>query len=255
MIAIISEHRYSEKELIDFRKQGVVVNYNALPQFYHSYAEEIEKVNCHLIKNRTTQGIIFRIESYYAGTKDAIELALYMKKSIKIITPSGTYKDLTSDDWRQSYKDADNKNHTIKHLVLQEFEERRNAYYDAKNLGKAKEVYNTAVEGIHEEKAEIERFVRTFAPLYKIDVDYSNPVELFNAYKNISFYYENNIPYELDSAEIFKGAILPEDSNYFTADMFQAPEYDYENISVESFGDETLLEDVIYKERSASQCY
>lgn len=91
MIAIISEYKYTNEELKKLREQKAVVNYTLLPQFYQSYAMEIAKINYTLI--RRMNGIIFRLSDYYAGTKDAIEYALYLKKPVKIITPEGvTYK-------------------------------------------------------------------------------------------------------------------------------------------------------------------
>ena len=247
MIAIISEYKYTNEELKKLREQKAVVNYTLLPQFYQSYATEIAKINYTLI--RRMNGVIFRLSDYYAGTKDAIEYALYLKKPVKIITPEGvTYKLDTQEEWKCSYRDTNNCNVSIKHAVLLQFEQRRSEYYNKVNAIKAKDIYNRAVEGIEETKEEIERFVRTFAPQYKMDVDYSNWVELCNTYKSIKFYYDNNIPYDLDRNEIFtRGATDPDDTPYFTSSMFDMSVNYYDSFEEESYGDETLLEDMIYK--------
>lgn len=247
MIAVISEYRYPQPELIRLQEQKAVVNYTLLPQFYQSYALEIARINYTLIKKST--GIIFRLQDYYAGTKDAIEYALYLKKPVKIITPEGnTFKLDTKEEWKYSYKDTNNRNITTKHQVLLAFEEKRSSYYEAINLSKAKERYQFNTENITESQEEIERFVRALAPQYKIEVNYADWVELCQAYKSIKFYYDNNIPYELNRNEIYSsGAIEPEDTDYFTLDMFDTSNTVAIPYEEESFGDETLLEDTIYK--------
>lgn len=247
MIAVISEYKYTDEELNKLKEQKVVVNYTLLPQFYSSYATEIEKINYTLI--RKMNGIIFRLSNYYASTKDAIEYALYLKKPIKIITPEGiTYKLNTKEEWKYSYKDTNNRNISIKHIVLLQFEQKRSEYYDKVNAIKAKEIYERAVEGIEESKEEIERFVRALASQYKMDIDYSNWVELCNTYRSIKFYYDNNIPYDLNRNEIFTcGAIEPDETPYFTSSMFDTSVNGYETYEEELYGDEILLEDMIYK--------
>lgn len=245
MIGIISEYKYSQEELKNLKGKAVV-NYTLLPQFYQSYADEINRINYYLI--RKLPGVIFRIEEYYSGTKAAIEYALYLKKPVKIITPDGTvYKLQTKEEWKQTYHE-DGKYKYSKHVVLMEFEQHRSEYYEKVNLIKAKETYERAVDGIEETKEEIERFVRAFAPQYKIQVDYSNWAELCTAYKSLKFYYDNNIPYDLDRSEIYtRGAIEPDETPYFTASMFDMSVQDYDHYEEESYGDLNYLEDMIYK--------
>ena len=247
MVAVISEYKYSKEEINTLTKQKAIVNYTLLPQFYQSYATEIAKINYTLI--RRMNGIVFRLSDYYSGTKDAIEYALYLKKPVKIITPEGeTYKLDTKEEWKYSYKDTNNRNVSIKHAVLLQFEQHRSEYYEKVNLIKAKETYERAVDGIEETKEEIERFVRALAPQYKVEIDYSNWVELCNAYRSIKFYYDNNIPYELDKNEVFtRGAIDPDDAPHFNSSMFDMSNNFYDTFEEELYGDQTLLEDMIYK--------
>lgn len=246
MIAIISEYKYSKEELNTLAKQKAIVNYTLLPQFYQSYATEIAKINYTLI--RRMNGIVFRLSDYYSGTKDAIEYALYLKKPIKIITPDGAvYKLQTKEEWKQTYHE-NRRYKSVKHTVLMEFEQHRSEYYDKVNAIKAKENYERAVDGIEETKEEIERFVRALAPQYKVEVDYSNWVELCNAYRSIKFYYDNNTPYELDKNEVFiRGAIDPDDTEFFNSSMFDMSNNFYAAFEEELYGDQTLLEDMIYK--------
>ena len=246
MLAIISEHRYNQQEMKKLQEQKAIVNYTLLPQFYQSYATEIARINYTLIKKST--GIIFRLQEYYAGTKDAIEYALYLKKPVKIITPDGVYKLSTKEEWKQTYHE-NGKYRSLKHQVLLTFEEKRLEYYEKVNTIKAKAIYEHAVEGIEETKEEIERFVRALAPQYKVEVDYSNWVELCNAYRSIKFYYDSNIPYELDKNEVFmRGSIDPDDTSCFNSSMFNTSNNFYDTFEEELYGDQTLLEDMIYKE-------
>lgn len=246
MIGIISEYKYTQEELKNLKGKAIV-NYTLLPQFYQSYAEEINRINYTLI--RRMNGVIFRLEEYYAGTKDAIEYALYLKKPIKIIASDGTvYKLQTKEDWKQTYRE-DGRYKSSKHTVLMEFEQHRSEYYEKVNAVKAREVYDRAVEDITDSPEHIEAFVRALAPQYKIQVDYSNSVELCTAYKSIKFYYDNNIPYGLDKNEVFtRGVIDPDDTHYFNSSMFDTSNNFYDTFEEESYGDLTYLEDMIYKE-------
>lgn len=246
MIAVISEYKYSINELKKLKEQKAIVNYTLLPQFYQSYATEIAKINYTLI--RRMNGVVFRLSKYYSGTKDAIEYALYLKKPIKIITSDGAvYKLQTKEEWKQTYRE-NGKYKSLKHIVLMEFEQHRSEYYEKVNLIKAKETYERAVYGIKETKEEIERFVRALAPQYKVEVDYNNWVELYNAYRSIKFYYDNNIPYELYKNEVFiRGAIDPDDTEFFNSSMFDMSNNFYAVFEEELYGDQTLLEDMIYK--------
>ena len=249
MIAVISEYKYSKNELIKLKEQKAVINYMLLPQFYQSYAEEITKINYQLI--RKSDGIIFRLEEYYSGTKESIEYALYLKKPIKIITPEGQeFKLQIQEDWKKSYK-LNRKTMTTKHPVLAEFDQRRSDYYEIKNAIKQEYALKKATEDITESKEEIERFVRIFAKQYNLgnaDIDYNNWAEVCTAYKSLKFYYDNCIPYGMNINEIYyKGLIEPDETPYFTEEMFDYSSDELGSFEEESYGDETLLEDMIYK--------
>lgn len=245
MVAIISEHRYSTEELKPILGKAVV-NYLQLPQFYQSKAREIERINKRLIQK--AKAIIFRLETFYTGTRDAIEYALYLKKDIKVITPNQSYRLNTLEDWKTSYINSNTRRYIVeKHPVLELFEEKRNEYFAQVNAVKAQEKYSEATADITETKEEIERFVHTFAPLYKVDVNYSSFADICIAYKSLKYYYDNSIAYDLNFNEIYSvGNTSPEDTPFFNSLQFKTvPEYDY--FEEESYGDETLLEDTIYK--------
>jgi len=245
--AIISEFRYEQEQLNNLMKQDVVINYTLIPQFYASYNTELNKINHALVKR--APAIIFRLEELYSSTKDAIEYALYLKKPVKIITPEGvTYKDISLAEWKNTYTEH-GKTVTHKHPVLQLFDDARKEYFEFKNMRKARETIAQATEGISESEDNIKAFVAIMSRQYKLDVDWFDTASLYNAYRNLQWYLDNDIEYALDKNEVFTvGVIEPEESGFFTKEMFN---YDCNNEfateDCESFGDETLLEDVIYK--------
>lgn len=220
MIAIISEYKYSKNELEKLRQQGCVVNYTLMPQFYNDYNTELTKINNRLIYKASA--LIFRIENFYSGTKEAIEKALYYKKKCKIIYQDQTYVLTDITEWKHSYgygKDA----HTFKHKLLQIYEAQRSEFYENKKLQKAKERYELCTEGVNVSEEEVYRLVNTFKHLYDIQVDMECKQDVYMAYKSIAFYLENDIEYSNEP---------------------QGEDFPYEIIS---FGDPTYMEDYIYQ--------
>lgn len=225
MIAIISEYKYNKNELEKLRQQGCVVNYTLMPQFYNDYNTELTKINNRLIYKASA--LIFRIETFYSGTKDAIEKALYYKKKCKIIYQNETYVLNNLSEWKYSYgygKDA----HTFKHKLLQIYEAQRSAYYENKSntkeeKQKRQDRYEFCTEGVTESEEEVYRLVNTFKHLYDIQVDMECKQDVYLAYKSIAYYLENDIEYSNEP---------------------QGEDFPYEIIS---FGDPTYMEDYIYQ--------
>lgn len=245
--AIISEYRYEQSKLKELMEQDVQVNYTLIPQFYASYNDELNKINHQLIKK--APAIIFRLEKLYASTKDAIEYALYLKKQVKIIAPDGTiYTNISKDEWKTSYTE-NNKQYTTKHAVLQMFDLARNEYFESKNRRKAIDTIEQATEGLSISEDECKAFVSIMSRQYKLDVDWFDTASLYNAYRNLQWYLEHDIDYALDKNEVFTvGVIEPEESGFFTKEMFDYNSNLYFGTAeCESFGDETLFEDTIYK--------
>lgn len=255
MIAIISEVKYTEDELNKLTKQGCIVNYTMIPQYYNSYSAELSRINSMLIYKAA--GIIVKIDKFYASTKEAIEQALLKKKTVRIILPDAEYILHKFEDWKNSEgygKDAT----SFKHPVLKLFEEQRREYFEVSKAVKKLETFKEYLDNLPEDGRQVEAFVRTFAPLYKLtdQVDYSDYGTVARAYKTINYYMDNNIPYDLDTAEIFNGAITPEESGIFTSDMFQL-NYPYESPvdEIESFGDLNYMDDYVYKnEKEVTLC-
>lgn len=220
MIGIISEYKYTKNELINLRKQNCLINYLMLPQFYSNYSAELEKANDLIIKK--CSAIIFRIENFYAGTKAAIEKALFFKKKCKLIYEGQEYILSSLDDWKSSTgygKDAV----TTKHYLLQLYEDQRREHFYAIQDAKEKERYALALENVNEDVNEVYRFVNEFKYLYDLDVNMNDTADVYTAYKSLKFYLENNIEYSNEP---------------------QGEDFPYEIIS---FGDENYMEDYIYK--------
>jgi hypothetical protein len=220
MIAIISEYRYTNEELKRLKEQGCIVNYTLMPQYYSDYNTELTKINNKLIYQASA--LIFRIETFYSGTKEAIEKALYFKKKCKIIYENESYTLTDLSEWKHSYgygADA----HTFKHKLLQIYEAQRAEYYENKKLAKEKERYAVCTEGVTETEEEVYRLVNSFKHLYDIQVDMECKQDVYLAYKSIAYYLENDIEYSNEP---------------------QGEEFPYEIIS---FGDPTYMEDYIYQ--------
>ena len=222
MIGVISEKRYSQEELANLRRQGCVVNYTLMPQYYQNYSTELNKVNNQLI--RKAKGLIFRIETFYTGTKEALERALYFKKPCKVIYHDKVYNLSTLDDWKYTRgygKDVE----VFKHILLQEYENQRHEYFEIHEKIKAREQYELATADVEVSEEEVYRLVNAFKHLYDIDVNLDNKQEVYMAYKSISYYLEHDIEYSNEP---------------------QGEDFPYEIVS---FGDPTYMEDYIYKNK------
>jgi len=222
MIGIISETRYEKETLENLRKQGCVVNYTLIPQFYNEYNAELNKINNLLIAKSTA--LIFRIETFYAGTKEALERALFFKKKCKVLYKDKTYILNTLDDWKCT-TGYGSHTETKKHPLLQIYEEQRSEFYDKQALQKAKQRYERATEGVNISEEEVYRLVNAYKVLYDIDVDMDDKAAVYLAYQSIQYYLNNDIEYSNEP---------------------QGEDFPYEIIS---FGDATYMEDYIYQNK------
>lgn len=228
-IAIITEIPYEQTQLKKLTDQGVVVNYTLLPEYYNSYAEEINKINNALVWK--AKGIIFKIGTFYAGTKEAIEKALYYKKPIKIIFEDKEYKLNTLEEWK-STTGYGRQAKTFKHPLLQIYEDQRREYFDKQKQKRIEYQTQQATQGVTLPEEEVKRFVEQFHYLYDIEVDFNDTASVYLAYKSIQFYVDNDIEY----------ANPPQSTE---------DEFPFEIIS---FGDLTYMEDFIYKNKEVEPC-
>ena len=148
-------------------------------------------------------------------------MSLYEDKKYSLMIP---------EDWEQKYYDQSNhKWIKIQHPILEAYLGKRAEYFEQLALKKAKDSTSIMLEYFKEEiPNDLEQFLRAFAPLYDVDVDYESTDSMLRAYANIKFYIDNGIEYSKDII-----GQEPGEGNPF---------------EVISFGDDTYLEDYIYKE-------
>ena len=129
-------------------------------------------------------------------------------------------------------------------ISYQTYLDKRNEYIENQKELKLKEQYQIIYENFDIElpdDEELDNFIRTFGYLYQLDVDYSNRMSKLQTYYQLKWYLEHDIPYVNEPL-----SIDIDDEQMFDRSMFKIPSYE-EPIEVISFGDQTYLEDFIYK--------
>ncbi len=209
---VISEYKLTQEQIKEYRNKGYEV--------YYGY----EKPQ---IKYGESVGIL--LDTMYSTTIDLINTLLHrkIKSKITIKYQDKTYVIKTPEEWQTKYYE-NHKWITINHPLLTEYYEKRSEYFEKKQLTKAKQKTNYILEYFHQEIPEdLDSILQTFAPLYDIQVDYESLESKLLAYASIKFYLDNDIEYSRD----ILGREPGEES------MFDCI----------SFGDETYLEDMLYK--------
>lgn len=210
---VISEVKLTKEQIANYVEKGYEVYYG----YENPYIKQGESVG-------------FILDTMYKSTIDTIISLLYRKhkSKITILYEGKTYTLSTPYDWQHSYKE-NNKWYKIQHPILQIYLSKRNEYFEKLDLETAKNKTEIILEYFeHKVPDDLEQFVKAFAPLYEIDVDYQSLDDKLKAYASIQYYLENDIPY---SKEV-KGIDDSEEAMFETI----------------SFGDLTYLEDMIYKE-------
>lgn len=211
---VISEYKLSQDQIKEYRDKGYEV--------YYGYENP-------QIKYGESVGIL--LDTMYASTIDLIATLLHRKVKSKITLKYNdkTYNISTPEEWDYRYYE-DHKWYRNQHPVLQEYYNKRNDYFEQKKLIKAKENVNYILEYFNQEIPEdLDILLHTFTPLYDIQVDYESLESKLLAYASIKYYLDNDIEYSRD----ILGREPDEES------MFDCV----------SFGDETYLEDMVYKNK------
>lgn len=227
---VISEKKLTDEEIQEYIDRGY--------RFAYGYENPV-------IKYKESVGIL--LDTMYKSTMDLINDLLYKKHNVTIKYEDQTYKLSTLDEWQithQSDKDM-LKQVTYRHPILQIYEEKRKEYFEKLNIAKRKSQYEEITEAYGTANIpsdeEMDSFLKAFAHLYQVDVDYTDNLTKLKTYYQIMFYLDNDIPYANEPI-----GIPPEDEPMFRPEMFQTIPYE-EPIEVESFGDEIYLEDYVYK--------
>ena len=176
------------------------------------------------IKNfRPGEAVGIYLREIYPSTVDLIESLLYFKHPLTLKYENTQYKLNTLDDWKQTYQDPDDqiKTKTDRHPILQAYLNNRREYTENQKAKSLKEQYAIIFDNFKlPDEQEIDSFLQDLAPLYEVDVDYSDNLSKYRAYIQIKYYLEHDFEYSRPANAAF---IMP-------------------------IGNETYLEDLIYKE-------
>ena len=211
---VISEYKLNQDQIKEYRNKGYEV--------YYGYENPVIKPG---------ESVGFLLDTMYSSTIDLINSLLHrkIKSKISIKYQNKTYHISIPEDWEYKYME-NNKHIKVQHPILQEYYLKRSEYFEKVNLTKAKNHMNYILDYFNQEIPEdLDTLLHTFAPLYDIQVDYDSLESKLLAYASIKYYLDNDIEYSRD----ILGREPGEES------MFDCV----------SFGDETYLEDVIYKSK------
>ena len=163
------------------------------------------------------------LKTLYPSTIDLIESLLYFKHPLTLKYENVQYKLHSLEDWKQTYQDPDDqiKTKTDRHPILKAYLDNRKEYNEQKLAKSLTNQYQIIFDNFKlPSEQEIDSFLQDLAPLYEVDVDYSDNLSKYRAYIQIKYYLEHNFEYSRPANAAF---IMP-------------------------IGNETYLEDLIYKE-------
>lgn len=222
---IISEYKIPDEQKQRYKKQNI--------RFAYGYEE-------YQIGSKEAVG--FLLKDLYRSTIDLIERLLYFKHNVTLKLDNKVYKLNSLDDWKytiQSPKDA-LKTRTQTHPVYQAYLDKRREFLNKQRAIKIK-TKNQYILDTYKDHNIDERFLDTFRFRYQIDYDPESVPEKINAYNQIKFYIDNDIEYESPAP------VIPYDETPFAQLVDTSYLSQVEELDVESYGNETFLEDVVYK--------
>lgn len=228
---VISEYKLPQETIKEYLNKGY--------RFAYGYEHPS-------IGSKESVGIL--LDTLYKPTIDLIERLLYFKHKVTLKFEDQVYKLHSLDEWKYTYQSDKDTLHTAsyKHPILIEYQRRKKEYFEHREIKILEDQYAVIYEDYVDipDDQELESFVRTFAYLYQVDVNYKDRLDLIRAYYQLKYYLDNDIPYSNEPH-----AISIDEEPMFNSSQFKSPEYQDE-ISVESFGNETYLEDYIYKNQN-----
>lgn len=163
------------------------------------------------------------LKTLYPSTIDLIESLLYFKHPLTLKYENVQYKLHSLEDWKQTYQDPNDqiKTKTDRHPILKAYLDNRKEYNEQKLAKSLTNQYQIIFDNFKlPSEQEIDSFLQDLAPLYEVDVDYSDNLSKYRAYIQIKYYLEHDFEYSRPANAAF---IMP-------------------------IGNETYLEDLIYKE-------
>lgn len=235
---IISEYRLTDSQIKEYKDKG----------FRVAYGYENPKIN-------KGEAVGFLLDTMYKSSIDMIEYLLFTKHKLLVKYQGEQYKLQSLDEWKHSYRE-NKRTISIKHTLLLEYEAKKQEYLDnlqrEKNRIKQEELLSKYKYNDRPEDLDI--FVSIFSRLYNYDVDLSNDIEKLICYNQLKTYIELDIPYLIDSTPdsieaqqlMRSGCIDINEQDILPSELFLDIPYDIP-VEVESFGNQTYLEDTIYK--------
>jgi len=211
---VISEYQLTQDEIKNYRNKGYEV--------YYGYENPIIKPG---------ESVGFLLDTMYTTTIDLITGLLHRKTKSKISIKykDKTYSVSTPDEWEYKYySDKDRKWKRNIHPILEEYYLKRSEYFERQEQIK-KSNHMNAILDYYDNKIpeDLDNILNTFARLYEVPVDYESLESKLRAYASIKYYLDNDIEYSRD----ILGTPVNEEPMFETI----------------SFGNETYLEDMIYK--------
>lgn len=209
---VISEYKLNQEQIKQYRDKGYEV--------YYGYENPS-------IKPGESVGIL--LDTMYTSTINLIENLLHRKtkSNITLKYKDKTYNISVPDEWSHKFYE-DNHWVTVEHPILTIYKEKREDYFTQKQIEKDKESTDYVLNYFHNQiPQDLDVILDNFSRLYEVTYEDNLQSKLL-AYASIKYYLENDIEYSRD----IMGCNPDEET------MFECI----------SFGDETYLEDMIYKE-------
>lgn len=205
---IISEKKFTEEQIEKYESKGI------------RYAYGYEKV--YPFKH---EAVGFILDTLYATSIDRIGYYLKTHHQVSIRYEGVFYKLDNIDEWRRTYQDPKDqiKTKTEMHPVLKDYYEKRKAYLELKRnksiYAQYERIYSVYPELKDMSEEALTSYIKELAPMYEIDVDYTDKLSLLNSYIQLKFYLDHDIEYSRPA----------------------------NNIQVIPVGDPVLFEDLAYK--------
>lgn len=251
---ILYETKPKDDIIANYRNQGCRV----ASIFDNPYIKQGESVGILLDKiYKTTIDFIDNLlynndrvnTSEYKPDKDG-NLIKHRKQSNKVINKltlkydNKSYKLDSLSDWKFTHQSETDqiKTKTDYHIIYQTYLDNVKEYNELQKQIVLKQQYELYTIEVSDE--ELDNYVNAFAYLYDIGVDMTDTIDKLRAYKQIQFYQDNEIPY-------INERVISPDSEPMFAGKFNI-QYE-EPIEVISFGNETYLDDFVYKNIEAGE--
>lgn len=211
---VISERKLTQEEIKKYREKNYRICYTGWQQ------EPIIKLG---------EPVGFIMDTFKPQTVKFMEKIIFRKTRSLITAKIDTkvYR-VDKENWKSTYyNDKTRSWYSIKNPVLEIYDEQQKIRRANREDWKKRKQTEELEEQIGEIPEDLDRFISTFAPLYTVDYDPEDTLSKLRAYQQCKYYLDNDFEYTRDPF-----GILPTEEK-----MFECV----------SFGNETYLEDISYK--------